>query len=333
MRRSPSCSYRPSCRGACTRQPQDQIARADQHRVPVLRARRASCTASTARRAWPVTRCRWPRSTRPSTRTVPPACGMRDAIDALLGQDVAAIVLIAPDTDSIEAAHELEAPVPLVTADGADKQGRTRCRSIRRPGADLAVDHLASLGHRASPTSPARPRGRRPRARARMARGLRAARRRARTVRSGDWTPGSGYQRVRPDRARRRATSRPCSAANDQMALGLLHAFVGRGRRRAARRQHRRLRRHPRGGALRPAADDRSAGLRGARTPASWPTVEAVLAGRTRRSRRCCPSSSCAGRRAAAFLSRVPRLRAPTAAFLRPRPPPAEVSTRLRLAQ
>ncbi|WP_423919570.1 substrate-binding domain-containing protein [Frigoribacterium sp. 2-23] len=156
---------------------------------------------------------------------------MRDAIEALLGQDVAAIVLIAPDTESIAAAHDLQAPVPVITADGADNAGSHAVSIDQAAGAALAVEHLAALGHRgvahvAGPTSWHDGRERE--------RGWREACERLGLAMpdggSGDWTPESGYRagNALVDRARSgEITAVFC--ANDQMALGVLHAFSDAG--------------------------------------------------------------------------------------------------------
>ena len=103
----------------------------------------------------------------------------------------------------------------------------------------------------------------------------------------GDWTADFGYYAGRE-------LVRTCDftavfAANDQMALGLLHAFRDAGLRRARRRQRGRLRRRTGGGTLLAAADHRAAGLPRARpalrgaAAARWPTTQVAELGRPAR--------------------------------------------------
>ncbi|RKR72947.1 substrate-binding domain-containing protein [Frondihabitans australicus] len=156
---------------------------------------------------------------------------MRSAVDALLGQNVEAIVLIAPDSRAIDAIGELAVPVPLVTADAGDHAGLVSVSLDQFSGAVLAAEHLASLGHRAilhvagpSDWNDAVERER----------GFQAAAQRLGlaplpSVR-GDWSPESGY-RLGADLADRVEAGELTAifSSNDQMALGLLHAFAERG--------------------------------------------------------------------------------------------------------
>lgn len=165
-----------------------------------------------------------------SIATLPPAdavtmrAGMRAAVDALLGQNVEAIVLIAPDSDAIEAVQAIDVRVPLVTADSTAHEGLVSVSLDQFAGADLATRHLASLGHTsivhvAGPAewtdATERERGWRA---ALDALGLEAP-----PVVRGDWTPESGYRLGVQLAADPGFTA--VFSANDQMALGLLHAF------------------------------------------------------------------------------------------------------------
>jgi DNA-binding LacI/PurR family transcriptional regulator len=156
---------------------------------------------------------------------------MRAAVDALLGQNVEAIVLIAPDSRAIDAVRELSVPVPLVTADAGDHDGLVSIALDQFAGSVLATEHLASLGHRAilhvagpSDWNDALERER----------GWRHVCDRLGLMPlgpiRGDWSPESGYQigRSLADRVDAGDVTAIVSA-NDQMALGLLHAFSERG--------------------------------------------------------------------------------------------------------
>ncbi|BDZ51930.1 hypothetical protein GCM10025867_41710 [Frondihabitans sucicola] len=152
---------------------------------------------------------------------------MRAAVDALLGQNVEAIVLIAPDSGAIEAVQAVDIRVPLVTADSTAHDGLVSVSLDQFSGAVLATEHLASLGHTSivhvggpAEWTDARERERGWRS-ALDSLGLESP-----AVLRGDWTPESGYRiglelAESPD-----LTAVFC--ANDQMALGVLHAFAER---------------------------------------------------------------------------------------------------------
>ncbi|MCU1527453.1 MAG: hypothetical protein JWP75_1216 [Frondihabitans sp.] len=160
-------------------------------------------------------------SDRESMRT-----GMRAAVDALLGQNVEAIVLIAPDSSAIEAIQAVDVTVPLVTADSGGHDGLVAVSLDQYAGAVLATEHLATLGHRriahiAGPSDWIDARERERGWRETVDRlGLESP-----EVLRGDWTPESGY-RIGLGLAED-ITAVFC--ANDQMALGVLHALSERG--------------------------------------------------------------------------------------------------------
>lgn len=152
---------------------------------------------------------------------------MRAAVDALLGQNVEAIVLIAPDAGAIEAVQTVDVRVPLVTADSTAHDGLVSVSLDQFGGAVLATRHLASLGHETivhvgGPADWTDARERERGWRSVLGElGLRAP-----EVLRGDWTPESGYRiglalADAPD-----VTAVFC--ANDQMALGVLHALSER---------------------------------------------------------------------------------------------------------
>ncbi|MBF4576139.1 substrate-binding domain-containing protein [Frondihabitans sp. VKM Ac-2883] len=158
------------------------------------------------------------------------AAGMRSAVDALLGQNVEAIVLIAPDTAGIDAIRAVDVGRPLVAADSTASEGLVSVSLDQYAGAVLATRHLVELGHRRivhvgglSTWTDARERER----------GWRdvvtAAGVEPLPVVRGDWSPESGY-RIGLDLADRakRGEITAVFCANDQMALGILHALSER---------------------------------------------------------------------------------------------------------
>ena len=190
---------------------------------------------------------------------------IRDRLEYLMNQSVEALIVIAPQVRVFDAIKELEIRVPLVTLDSTQRDEHSL--SVDQIlGARLAARHLIDLGHEhilhlAGPQDWIE-------AEARM-RGFIDE-----IVESdliayppilGDWTADFGHYVGRELLHRRDFTA--VFAANDQMALGLIHAFREGGSRCAAGHQHRRFRRHPRGRALLAAADDRPSGLRRDRAP------------------------------------------------------------------
>lgn len=155
---------------------------------------------------------------------------MREAVETLLSQDVAAIVLVAADTSALAALDALPVPVPvpLLTANGLPGQpgAGTAVAIDQVRGATLAVEHLLGIGrrrivHLAGPLVSQEAALRRDGyLDAMRAAGLEPV------VIEGDWTPGSGFAAA--------SSLDPGSVdalfcGNDQMALGVLSAFAGRG--------------------------------------------------------------------------------------------------------
>lgn len=154
--------------------------------------------------------------------------GMRQALDALVGQNVAAIVLIAPDAEALEVLSRSGVSVPLVTADSEAEDGHHTVSFDQVAGAEAAVEHLAALGHRriahvAGPEGWMDGRERE--------RGWRDACARlgvdSSVLLRGDWSPASGHRIGRQLAARDDVTAVFCG--NDQMALGVVHAFTDAG--------------------------------------------------------------------------------------------------------
>jgi DNA-binding LacI/PurR family transcriptional regulator len=164
-----------------------------------------------------------PQSDAPTMRT-----DMRAAVDALLGQNVEAIVLIAPDSAAIEAIQAVDVRVPLVTADATAHEGLVAVSLDQFAGAVLVVEHLAALGHRSivHVAGPAEWTDARERERGWRDASARLGLDQPEVVR-GDWTPESGYRLGLDLAAQDDITAIFC--ANDQMALGVLHALSERG--------------------------------------------------------------------------------------------------------
>jgi DNA-binding LacI/PurR family transcriptional regulator len=152
-----------------------------------------------------------------------------DAVETLRAQAVDGFIVIAPNKAAVRALGVLETPVPVVALE-AEFNDQPVVAIDQREGAALATSHLLELGHRtvwhvAGPLD------------------WREAELRVEGWRDtlldagaevpapllGDWTPRSGYDAGLDLAARDDVTA--VFAANDQMALGLLHALNERGRR------------------------------------------------------------------------------------------------------
>jgi DNA-binding LacI/PurR family transcriptional regulator len=149
---------------------------------------------------------------------------IRAGLDFLLSQSIEALVVLAPQVGVFEALTEMSIDVPFVTleAPGLDP-GRSISVDQTR-GARMAVHHLIELGHTeivhlAGPLDWLEAQSRLEGYRAELlATGLRP-----RDPIVGDWTADFGYRAGRGLLAARDFTAVFCG--NDQMALGVLHAF------------------------------------------------------------------------------------------------------------
>ena len=155
---------------------------------------------------------------------------LTSAVERFLGQAVAGIIVIAPQTGVAEALAGLSAGVPLVAVGCG---GAVRLPSVKIDnvaGAMLATRHLLGLGHQTvhhigGP-------GDWHDARDRIAgwrQELRAAGAPVPEMPRGDWSARSGYEAGRQLVARPEVTAVFC--ANDPMALGFLRAAAEAGRR------------------------------------------------------------------------------------------------------
>jgi DNA-binding LacI/PurR family transcriptional regulator len=152
------------------------------------------------------------------------------AVEDLLRQDVEGLVIVAPRTAVLSHLASLPLNVPIVAAQGEQRDaGGIPVVSVdQQAGVRLVMRHLMARGHErilhlAGPPDWNDAQSRRRAYEAEMA----AAGLAATEPVFGDWTSASGYQVGRNLLARNRARL-PFTAvfsSNDQMALGLIHAF------------------------------------------------------------------------------------------------------------
>jgi DNA-binding LacI/PurR family transcriptional regulator len=153
---------------------------------------------------------------------------IRDRLEYLMNQSIEALIVIAPQVRVFDAVKELEIRVPLVTLDSTGRDV-TSLSVDQIAGARRATAHLIELGHRhilhlAGPQdwieAEARMRG--------FIDEIVDSDLVAYPPILGDWTADFGHYVGRE--LLRRTDFTAVFAANDQMALGLLHAFREGGR-------------------------------------------------------------------------------------------------------
>lgn len=150
------------------------------------------------------------------------------ALDYLARQAVEAIVMIAAQEEALAVVHSADPGLPLIVVEG-DLSGRGLSVGVDQiDGARQATQHLIDLGHREidhvlGPLSYTEAKGRR----AGYEEAMRGAGLQVREPWEGDWTPARGYE-IGREMARRGETS-AVFVANDQMAIGVLHAFAEAG--------------------------------------------------------------------------------------------------------
>jgi DNA-binding LacI/PurR family transcriptional regulator len=155
---------------------------------------------------------------------------LRDAIERLLGEAVEAVVVAVAHTALLTEAHTIDAPVPVVLAQGVTSGQPLAVGIDQTAGGRTATDHLLDLGH----TRVAHVTGPLGWAEADQRRVGWQEAHRARGVEpgpevEGDWTPDSGYQAGLRLAADTSVTA--VFVANDAMAVGVLKALVENGRR------------------------------------------------------------------------------------------------------
>ncbi|MBR22056.1 MAG: transcriptional regulator [Leifsonia sp.] len=151
-----------------------------------------------------------------------------EAVDTLIGQGVDALCIIAPRSSSVSAIRKISICIPVLVVK-AERDATFLTVSVdQKLGTELMVDHLAGLGHRdvlhiAGPLDwlDARSRERSFHVRA-ASWGMRE-----RPIVVGDWTGDFGYHFARGLRTTPEYTA--IFAANDEMALGVIHGLRERG--------------------------------------------------------------------------------------------------------
>ncbi len=154
--------------------------------------------------------------------------GLRDALDHLARQAVEAIVMVVAQEEALAVVHSADAGLPLIVVEG-DLSGSGLSVGVDQiEGARQATRHLIDLGHRAidhvsGPMGWTEAKGRcTGYEQAMVGAGLEP---RARW--QGDWTAARGYEIGL--KIAQEATATAVFVANDQMAIGVLHAFAQRG--------------------------------------------------------------------------------------------------------
>jgi len=150
---------------------------------------------------------------------------LRASVDLLLGQQVEAVVVVASRTRMLIGLDGNDFGVPVIVVEPTAQTSIPSVSIDQYAGAVLAVGHLIGLGHRdiVHISGPGDSMDATERVRAwrdTMAEhGLVA-----RPPLEGDWTPASGY-RLGTQVAESRSPFTAVFSANDQMALGCLHAL------------------------------------------------------------------------------------------------------------
>jgi len=153
---------------------------------------------------------------------------LREALDHLARQAVEAVVVITAQEEALAVVQSEEAGVPLIIVEG-DLSGRGLSVGVDQiDGARQATRHLIDLGHRAidhiaGPMPWTEAKGRL----TGYEDAMHAAGLTPRAHFGGDWTPARGYELGRKISRKRDATA--VFVANDQMAIGVLHAFAEAG--------------------------------------------------------------------------------------------------------
>lgn len=149
-------------------------------------------------------------------------------VEHLLAHGVEALCVIAPRISSEESVRAAIREVPVVVVTAEAVAGRLTAAVDQRAGARLVVEHLVALGHReirhlAGPRDWLDARAREAEWRA----VLTAAGLPVREPVEGDWTADFGFRYASESAEIEGATA--IFAANDQMALGILHGLHARG--------------------------------------------------------------------------------------------------------
>ena len=148
-------------------------------------------------------------------------------VDELVAQGVDALCVIAPRLSSLDLLRQRETGVPTLIIKSEPDADMHTAAVDQRAGAMLAMDHLLELGHRsiahvAGPLDWYDARAREEAWRESLA----AAGLPATDAVIGDWSSDSGYEF---GKSHDFGDATAIFAANDQMALGLIHGLTARG--------------------------------------------------------------------------------------------------------
>lgn len=149
---------------------------------------------------------------------------LASALDHLERQSVEAIVMIAAQEGALAVAHAAKAGSPLIVVEG-DLSGRGLSVGVDQiDGARQATQHLIDLGHRAihhvsGPLTYTEAKGRR----TGYEEAMQAAGLTPLPNLEGDWTSARGYELGRE--LARKGDATAVFVANDQMAIGVMHAL------------------------------------------------------------------------------------------------------------
>jgi DNA-binding LacI/PurR family transcriptional regulator len=152
------------------------------------------------------------------------------AVTRLETQSIDGIILIAPQSSSVESLQARAGEVPMVVVDGAIGTGIQRVEVDQIEGARLATQHLLDLGHATvwHVSGPVQWREAAVRQQGWHDTLVRAGREAPPAV-AGDWSAQSGYEAGRLLARVPELTA--VFVANDHMALGVMHALAERERR------------------------------------------------------------------------------------------------------
>jgi DNA-binding LacI/PurR family transcriptional regulator len=157
-------------------------------------------------------------------------CSIRAALDRLLAHGMDGLIILAPQSQTLQEIKRLSITLPFVTVHSAREQDDHRLSVDQSGGAALATRHLLELGHRrivhiAGPDgwfeTEARARG--------YQEEMEAWGCSPEVLRSGNWTAESGHHAGRLIAADQGITA--VFSSNDQMALGVMRALREAGRR------------------------------------------------------------------------------------------------------
>jgi DNA-binding LacI/PurR family transcriptional regulator len=153
---------------------------------------------------------------------------LRGALGYLSRQSVEAIVMIVTQQEALAVVRSEATTIPLIVVEGELSGQGLSVGVDQMEGARLATQHLVDLGHRdivhvSGPLKWTEARARR----AGYVEVMRAARLQVRADLEGDWSPARGYA-IGRELVKRKDFS-AIFVANDQMAIGILHAFAQAG--------------------------------------------------------------------------------------------------------